>query len=281
MLLTNEVLASHTTPRPLYMLGGLVHNKHIIEAYQKEGIKVITSLEGITHGSIIITAHGATDAIKQDIINRGLTLIDATCQDVAKTHFLIKSKLQEGYQILFFGKKTHPETRGILGISPQIILIESEEDIEKLPVVAGPIAFMVQTTMSTLDLTKVLTTLRDKYPTIELHHDVCDATKQRQLALLQGINDADLVLIVGDPMSNNTLKLQEVAKRKTQAPVLLVESIDDLLDYDFTLIHKVVITAGASTPPAIVLEIEEGLKNGLHPSLLQSKDFLATQKPRN
>ncbi|MFA6889420.1 MAG: 4-hydroxy-3-methylbut-2-enyl diphosphate reductase [Bacilli bacterium] len=280
MMLTSDVLSSGAYPMPLYMLGSLVHNKHIMNAYKDLGIQVISSLDGITQGSVIITAHGASDACKKDILSRGLTLIDATCQDVAKTHTLIQERLSEGYQILFFGKRSHPETRGILGISSDIILIESLGDIASLSPITKQVALMVQTTMSTLDLADVLRALKTKYPTIALHHDVCDATKRRQFALLQGIKDVDLVIVVGDPMSNNTQKLRLIAKQETDVEVLLIESINDLLNYDFKNIHKVALTAGASTPPAIVEEIEEGLQHGLHPSTLTACDYLKTKKTR-
>ncbi len=280
MRLINYHLDSNIYPRPFYMLGGLVHNKHIIDAYQKQGIKIISSLEGITHGSIIITAHGSSRAIKDEIINKGLGLIDATCAEVTKTHVLIEEKLQEGYAIIFYGKKEHPETKGVLGISQEIVLIEKIEDIDKIQIINPKIAFMMQTTMSHIDLKKILFLLQEKFPHLETFHDLCSATRMRQEALIKGLDGADLVIVVGDPMSNNTKKLQEVAKAHTKSPVLLIEKIDDLLNYNFTNIKKVVVTAGASTPPAIVEEIILGLQKGLHPSKLTKDDYLRYQKTR-
>lgn len=280
MKLINEVVNDEHYPRPLYMLGGLVHNQHIINAYQDLGVKVITSLDDIDHGSVIITAHGASDATKDQILAKGLGLIDATCHDVAKTHALIKAKLQTGSTILFYGKQEHPETKGVLGISPKIILIESLDDINQLSPITGPVALMVQTTMGYQEVLKLVKELKIRIPHLELHHDVCSATKSRQEALVEALPGADLVIIVGDPMSNNTKKLQEVARSNTKSPVILIESINDLLDYDLTLVKRVVVSSGASTPPAIVAEIEHGLNYGLHPSTLTNIDYLQYQKPR-
>lgn len=280
MKLINEVVQNPSVPRPLYMLGGLVHNQHIIGAYEQLGVIVINTLDGIDHGSVIITAHGASEAIKNEILHKGLHLIDATCQDVAKTHALIQIKLQSHTTIIFYGKREHPETKGVLGISPAIILIESLDDIKRLPFINGPVALMVQTTMGYQEVLALAKELKAKIPQLELYHDVCHATKSRQEALVDALPGTDLVIIVGDPMSNNTKKLQEVARSNTKRPVLLIESINDILDYDFTDIKHVVISSGASTPPAIVNEIEHGLKYGLHPSTLTSVDYLQYKKPR-
>lgn len=280
MKLINHHLEANIYPRPFYMLGGLVHNKHIIAAYQKAGIFIISSLDNITEGSIIITAHGGMKAIKEEIKKRGLSLIDATCPEVTKTHVLIEEKLQVGYQVIFYGKKDHPETKGVLGISTQIILIENINEAIALHSLEGKVAFLMQTTMSHLDLNEILSILKAKIPTLETFHDLCSATRMRQEALINGLIGVDLVIIVGDPMSNNTKKLYEIATLNATCPVLLSEKIDDLLNYDFSKIAKVAITAGASTPPAIVEEIIEGLKNGLHPSRLSAKDYLRYQKTR-
>ena len=165
-------------------------------------------------------------------------LIDATCAEVTKTHVLIEEKLQEGYAIIFYGKKEHPETKGVLGISQEIVLIEKIEDIDKIQIINPKIAFMMQTTMSHIDLKKILFLLQEKFPHLETFHDLCSATRMRQEALIKGLDGADLVIVVGDPMSNNTKKLQEVAKAHTKSPVLLIEKIDDLLNYNFTNIKK-------------------------------------------
>ena len=270
----NKALKNNDIKKPIYMLGGLVHNKHIINAYEEKGIIVINSLDNITEGTVIITAHGVSDKVIQIIKERNLGLINATCFDVLRTHNIIKDKIQAGYDVIFYGKFDHPETKGILGISDKIKLIEKISDIKKLFIQNDKIIFSTQTTMSYLDVLEIIEEVKKYYPHIETYEDVCTATKERQTALIREAKSADLCIVVGDPISNNTNKLKEVCLKYTTTPCLMVETIADLKSYDFNGINKVVITAGASTPTAIVEEIIEGLKNNNFESRLTGDDYL-------
>lgn len=270
----NKALKNNNIIHPIYMLGGLVHNKHIINAYENKGIKIINSLDNINSGTIIITAHGVSDTIIDIIKSRNLNIINATCFDVTKTHNIIKDKIIDGYTIVFYGKRTHPETKGILGISENIQLIESHRDIDSLEINNDKIIFATQTTMSYLDVLEIKDLVAKKYSHIESLIDVCNATKVRQNALINEAKDADLCVVVGDPTSNNSNKLKEVCLKYTNTPCIMIESIIDLKDYDFSKCNKIVITSGASTPPAIVTEVINGIKNNDFISKLNDDDYL-------
>lgn len=271
----NKALQNENIQKPIYMLGGLVHNKHIIDAYKEKGIIIIDSLDNIYSGTIIITAHGVSDKVLKIINERKLDLINATCFDVLKTHRIVKEKLNEGYDVIFYGKSTHPETKGVIGISDKIHLVEGEKDIDKLNIISEKIAFTTQTTMSYLDVVKIINLLKVKFPYIKTYEDVCNATKLRQTALLEQVKDADLCIIVGDPTSNNTTKLKEICEKHTTTPCIMVENITDLQNYDFSNITKVAITSGASTPTAIVNEIIKGLQEHKFETTLTSNDYIA------
>ncbi|MDY0064215.1 MAG: 4-hydroxy-3-methylbut-2-enyl diphosphate reductase [Bacilli bacterium] len=272
--LINKALLDPTIPRPIYMLGGLVHNKHIIQSYQDAGIQVISSIDSIDQGTVIITAHGISDAVLEAIHEKKLHVINATCFDVLKTHDLIKTKINEGYTILYYGKATHPETKGILGISKDIILIQHQNEIKNLPPYPSKLAFTTQTTMGYLDVLHLAEQLKEVYPTIEIHIDICNATKLRQEALLASADLVDFIIIVGDPASNNTKKLKEVCDIYTATPSILVQNITDLKAVDLSLFSTVGVTAGASTPTAIVDEIISGITNNDFNSYLQPNDYL-------
>lgn len=271
----NKALKNDNIKRPIYMYGGLVHNKHIIDAYQEKGIIIVDSLENIYSGTIIITAHGVSDKILKLIRDRHLGLINATCFDVLKTHKIIKDKLNEGYTIIFYGKRTHPETKGVLGISDEIVLVEKSEDIEHLIINNPKIAFTTQTTMSYLDVRSIIDHLKLRFPHMETFEDVCSATRLRQTALLEQVDNADLCIIVGDPTSNNTNKLKEVCEKHTNVPCIMIEKVTDLANYDLTNIKKIAITSGASTPTAIVNEIIKGLQENNYQTTLTCDDYLA------
>src|SRR5690606_22251317 len=135
--------------------------------------------EKINEGTIIFTAHGVSDEVRNLAKEKSLDIIDATCKDVTKTHNLIKEKLHEGYKVLFYGKLNHPETEGVLGISKEIILIEDNTNINTLPSYYDKMIITNQTTMSYLDLIKKYEELKTIYPQLELMDEVCNATRKR------------------------------------------------------------------------------------------------------
>ena len=275
MALINKNLDNARVKKPIYMYGGLVHNKHIINSYRNKGIQVIDDLDPITEGTVIITAHGVSDQVIKKIKDKGLDIINATCFDVLKTHKLIKDKIKEGYDIIVYGKKSHPETKGLMGISDKILLIEKIEDIQDLKIDNPKLVFTTQTTMSYFEVKKILNELLIKYPNIESYEEICSATKDRQQALISQVKEVDLCIVVGDPTSNNTNKLKDVCVKFTKTPCIMVESIEDLKNFDFTPYQIIGITAGASTPTAIVNEIIIGLQNSDFSSHLNDDDYLS------
>jgi 4-hydroxy-3-methylbut-2-enyl diphosphate reductase len=276
----NKALENDNLKKPIYMLGNIVHNKNIVKAFEEKGIIILDGssreemLKKINEGTIIFTAHGVSDKIRDLALNKNLDIIDATCIDVTKTHDLIKEKLKEGYTVLFYGKSNHPETEGILGISDEIILIEEATDLSFLPPIKNKMIITNQTTMSYLELINVYEKLKVIYPQLELMNEVCSATRRRQEAVLNA-QDLDLIIVVGDKLSNNTRMLKEIALKKN-VQAIQVETIVDLKNYNLTNYKKIGITAGASTPNAIVQEIIDNLEfnTNNYISTLNLEDYL-------
>ena len=140
-------------PRPIYILGMIVHNSHVTEAFKEEGIITLDGdnrleiLEQITSGTVIFTAHGVSPEVRIRARDRGLTIVDATCPDVTKTHDLIRDKVNDGYEVIYIGKKGHPEPEGAIGIAPEHVhLIEKEDEIDLLELQPGRIIITNQTT---------------------------------------------------------------------------------------------------------------------------------------
>lgn len=262
--LINNALEDENLKRPIYMLGSIVHNKKVVEAYRNRGIIILDGpsreemLEKVNEGTVIFTAHGVSDRVRQLAKDKGLDIIDATCKDVLKTHNLIKQKISEGYKILFFGTINHPETEGILGISDEIILITNNTNLSALPKYDGKLIITNQTTMSYLDVINIYEKLKQIYPQLELADELCNATRKRQEAVMDA-NGYDLIIVVGDKLSNNTKMLLNLASKKAKA--IQVETINDLKDFDLSSYNKIAITAGASTPKSIVDEIVFNLEH--------------------
>ena len=274
----NKALEDENLKRPFYMLGNIVHNKNIVNAFKEKGVIILDGpsrvkmLENITSGTVIFTAHGVSDKVRKISEAKGLDIIDATCKDVRRTHDLIKDFIDLGYTVLFYGKQNHPETEGVLGISPKIILIEDYFDLDSLPNINNQMIITNQTTMSYLNLITVYEKLLTKYPQLELMDEICSATRRRQEAVINAKN-FDLIIVVGDKLSNNTKMLANLAKEKTNA--IQVETLNDLKEYNLKDYKNIAITAGASTPMIILDEIVDAIEeNNTFISKLTVKDFL-------
>lgn len=265
--LINKALDNDKLDRPIYMLGDLVHNKHVVSELKKKGVIVLNSnsrenlLKNISTGTIILTAHGVGDNIYKMLKEKKLNYIDSTCPNVLKTNKLIKEKLADGYKIIYLGVNGHPETEGVISNSSDIFLVTIQDNINNLNINHPKLFFTNQTTISTFDVLQLYEKLKQKFPDLEYSEEVCSATKLRQKAVIKYGQNLDLVIVVGDKKSNNSRELHKVCLIHTNAKCELIESVVDLNLIDFTNIKKVGITSGASTPDYLVKEIIDALKN--------------------
>lgn len=263
--IVDEALASSTLPKPIYLLGSIIHNQGVVEKYKKNGCILLEEkgvskeqlLDKISSGTVIISAHGVAPIIYEKAHKKGLTLIDTTCGNVLLVQKRIKEYLTNGYKILYIGTKGHPECEGILGISSSICCIENLEDIDSIAY-AEKIYATNQTTLSIFETEKLYEKIKSRFPTAILDNKICQATTIRQqVCLIQSF--VDLCIVVGDKSSSNTKKLA-LASKSTGINTILVENVEDIKELDFTNIKKVSITSGASTPEETVNEIIEYLK---------------------
>lgn len=263
----NKILQDPNIKKPIYMLGKLVHNDNIIKAYESKGIIILDGgtrielVQKVKSGTVIITAHGVGDNIYQYLESHNIDYVDATCVDVKKTKNLIKSKLQDGYTVLYLGTKKHPEAEGMISLDSNIIFVDNNLDEYHFDLDSSkPAILTCQTTLSYKDVQKKFDFLKKQYPFLELASEVCNATKVRQEALIAEANDFDLCLVVGDKASNNTKSLKECCLKYTNTDCVLVENIEDLNNIDLSNVKSIVITSGASTPKCIVDEIVDKLQ---------------------
>ncbi|MBR0419670.1 MAG: 4-hydroxy-3-methylbut-2-enyl diphosphate reductase [Erysipelotrichaceae bacterium] len=251
----------------VYVLGMLVHNSYVSEELSALGIVTLDDslkskeelLDEIDEGIIIFTAHGISQKIKDKVIAKGLKYVDASCVDVLKTQNIIKEKLKEGYDVIYFGKKKHPEAEAVISISDHIHLVTNEEDLKDLEIDNDKIFLTNQTTMSYLELKDLIEKVKEKYPDTVVQKEICNATSSRQEAIYK-LENCDLLYVVGDVKSNNTNKLVEVGKRHGIKKVLLIQNYKDINDEDLIGTDKVCVTAGASTPPSLIKEVIDYLK---------------------
>lgn len=252
---------------PMTLLGALVHNNYVSEALKKQNITVLESagktrlelLDEIDHGTVIFTAHGVSDEVRKKAAGKGLNILDASCPFVCTTQKLVSEKIEQGYTIFYIGKKGHPEAEAVYLHEPRVMLITREEDIPSD--LQTPVFVTNQTTMSLLEIDHLFQAIKEKVPQAEFANELCSATRIRQQAVLdlkgQGI---DLLIVAGDPSSNNSRKLQDAGRKAGIPRSLLCESAEDLRDTNLEGVQKIALTSGASTPRAVHDQILDWLK---------------------
>jgi 4-hydroxy-3-methylbut-2-enyl diphosphate reductase len=270
--LVKKVAKDPATPRPIYVLGQIVHNRHVIDEMTELGVITLDGedrlalLDQVESGTVIFTAHGVSPAVKIKAREKGLNVLDATCPDVTKTHDLIRELVAKDYQIIYIGKKGHPEPEGAVGVAPErVYLVERAADLDRLSF--GPeqkLAVTNQTTLSQWDTLDLMNQVKERWPWAEVYNEICLATQLRQEAVAKTAPEADLVIVVGDVRSNNSNRLVQVAREKAGKEAYLVDSEADLDPNWFQGKRKVAVTSGASTPTQVtrrVIQRIEGMKS--------------------
>ena len=255
------------TDGPVHMLGMLVHNTHATDDLQEQGIALVDQpdrLQGLEHikeGTVIFTAHGVSPQVKQRAVELGLKPVDATCSDVVRTHELVADLARNGYEVVYIGRKGHPEPEGVMGEAPgKVHLVQDPADIDALELQGDRIAVTCQTTLSVWDTEDLIGRVKTRYPQAEVHNEICRATQERQEAAVEAAKLVDLVIVVGSPRSSNSLRLVEVVKKLGGKPAYLVDRMEDLNIEWFKGAKKVGVTSGASTPTQLTRRVIEHIE---------------------
>ena len=265
LAIVKKVLRDQSYPRPIYVLGQIVHNQKITKAFANLGVISLDRpgktrlelIEEVDHGTVIFTAHGIADAVIERAKAKGLTSLNATCRDVLKVHKAIKQKLTEGYHAIYIGHRGHPEPEAVLMIDPgRIHFVEDERDVLMLPASLATQKLFVtnQTTLSRYDIDAVMHVLASRFPDHLFDNEICDATTVRQDAVRQQ-DKVDLMLVVGDPKSSNANKLAFVGWQHQGIRSHLISGIEDIDLGWFEEVKTVSVTSGASTPTAVTEEV--------------------------
>ncbi len=253
---------------PIYVRHEVVHNKFVVEDLRARGAVFVEELHQVPDDSIVIfSAHGVSQAVRNEAERRGLKVFDATCPLVTKVHMEVARYSREGRECILIGHQGHPEVEGTMGQyddrnGGSIYLVEDEADVERLQV-RDPqrLAFVTQTTLSMDDTSRVIDALRARFPAIggPRKDDICYATQNRQDAVKQLAGESDVVLVVGSPNSSNSNRLRELAER-IGTPAYLIDGAEDLRQEWFAGVGRIGITAGASAPEVLVQGVIDQLR---------------------
>ena len=249
---------------PIYVQHEIVHNKHVVQRLQKNGVVFVENVDQIPEGShVIYSAHGVSPEVRKRSKKLNLKVLDATCPLVTKVHGEAKRYSKIGYVIILIGHQNHVEVQGTVGEAPdQIVVVGSVEEVYSLEVPdENKVGYITQTTLSLDDTEKIIKALKKKFPKIKgpPKADICYATQNRQNAVKALSKKVDLVLVVGAQNSSNSLRLLEVAKT-TGVKARRIESATELNEGWLEGINNIGITAGASAPENIIQGIVQEIR---------------------
>lgn len=252
---------------PIYVRHEVVHNKFVVDGLRRRGAVFVDELNEVPDDNIVIfSAHGVSQAVRENARQRGLKVFDATCPLVTKVHMEVTRASRKGIECILIGHAGHPEVEGTMGqydnVQGGIYLVESVEDVAKLKVKnPAQLCFSSQTTLSVDDTADVIDALRQRFPDIEgpRKDDICYATQNRQDAVRDLAGKADLLLVVGAKNSSNSNRLRELAG-KMGCTAYLIDTAKDIQQSWLENVAAVGVTAGASAPEILVQEVVKQLQ---------------------
>ncbi|PKO49099.1 MAG: 4-hydroxy-3-methylbut-2-enyl diphosphate reductase [Betaproteobacteria bacterium HGW-Betaproteobacteria-4] len=249
---------------PIYVRHEVVHNKFVCDDLRAKGAVFVEELNEVPSGStVIFSAHGVSKAVRNEAEERGLKVFDATCPLVTKVHVEVGKMRNQTREVIMIGHKGHPEVEGTMGQSNGgMYLVETVEEVATLKVLhPESLSFVTQTTLSVDDATVVIDALKQRFPEIQgpKKDDICYATQNRQDAVKSLAEACDLVIVVGSQNSSNSRRLKEVAIARGVRGIL-IDGPDEIDEAWFAGKRRVGVTAGASAPEILVLEVVDRIK---------------------
>ena len=241
---------------PIYVRHEIVHNTYVVNDLKARGAIFIEDLAEVPPGAtLVFSAHGVSQAVRQEAAQRGFQVFDATCPLVTKVHVEVAKLHREGYEFIMIGHKGHPEVEGTMGqLSDGIYLVEEVGDVAHVRVKdPAKLAVVTQTTLSVDDAAEILAAVKQHFPQVRepKQQDICYATQNRQDAVKVLAPQVDVVIVVGSPTSSNSNRLRELAER-LGTPGYMVDAAEDLRLEWLEGRSRVGLTAGASAPDVLV-----------------------------
>jgi len=250
---------------PIYVRHEIVHNTYVVNDLKTKGAIFIEDLTEVPKGAtLIFSAHGVSQQVRQQADDLGFQVFDATCPLVTKVHIEIAKMRREGYEFIMIGHKGHPEVEGTMGqVTDGIYLVEDVNDVQTLQLAqAERLAVVTQTTLSVDDAAAIMAAIKARFPQVRepKQQDICYATQNRQDAVKLMAPQVDVVIVVGSPTSSNSIRLRELAER-LGTPAYMVDRIDDLQEGWLHGRPRVGLTAGASAPDVLVQQVIDRLRS--------------------
>lgn len=248
-------------PRPIYTLGSLIHNPHVVEMLGAHGVVAVKELP--ERGTVVIRSHGVGPEVIEEVKQRGLALVDATCPRVAAVHKIARARHEKGALVVVLGDPGHAEVEGIKGYAGgRAVVIRGPEDVTSLPE-AEMVCLVAQTTQERERFEETARAVRERYrglgpEALTIADTICDSTRSRQDEVRRLAREVEAMVVVGGRESANTKRLAEVA-REAGIPAFLVDTEEELPRRELARFKTVGLTAGASTPNWLIRRVHDEL----------------------
>ena len=252
-------------PVTVYSLGPLIHNPTVLSDLERRGLSVLPpdvgSFSGLEGASVLIRAHGTTPQVMEALEKAGAKVVDATCPKVHLSQKRVREWSDKGYDIVIAGDRNHGEVTSISSFARgNVFVVQDVCEAESL-VMGGGLSertvLIAQTTFSPSEFARISAVLRERVPGLVVFDSICSATMERQDALVELAGKVDGIIVIGGKSSANTRRLYERAKSLVPHADLIEDAT--MIRKEFLSLGRVGITAGASTPDAVIRGVEEAL----------------------
>jgi (E)-4-hydroxy-3-methyl-but-2-enyl pyrophosphate reductase len=252
--------AANGSQTPIYSLGPLIHNPQQVKLLSQKGVHEVSELNLLKLGDVlIIRSHGTTPSVIEEAKTRKLRIINATCPFVENAQKLAQTLSSENYQVVIVGEVEHPEVIGLMGFAEnKAWVIDKASDVEKFPK-RNKIGVIAQTTQSFANFQEVICALLEKCEELKAFNTICHATAQRQEGAIDLAKNVDIMIVIGGYNSANTSRLASLC-RASDVPTYHIETADELEESWLNGVETIGVTAGASTPDWIIVEVTSKLE---------------------
>ena len=258
---------------PLYSYGPLIHNKTVTGDLESKGLHIIEDPESISEGTVVIRSHGVGKRAYDIFEKNGIRIVDGTCPFVQKIHNIAHDEWEKGQQVIIAGDGKHPEVMGINGwCENSAVIIEEPEQAKTVELSPEKkYSVVVQTTYRQSKFDEIIRILKERGADLTVFQTICSATEKRQTEAAELASKVDKMIVIGDKKSSNTRKLVEICEKSCKNTIY-IETICDLVLNIFSKGDRIGITAGASTPPAIIKEVVVTMSEALDNQNLEGSE---------
>lgn len=251
-------------PPPIFMLGPLVHNEEVAEDFEKQGIKIVSSLVQVPRGFVlIISAHGIGPKLEKEVLNKKIKIVDTTCPWVKRIQRLAQNFSSRGYKIIIVGDRYHREVKGINAwVKNKALIISNMAEAKKTTKkkLREKIILLSQTTQNEKKFRKIAKILKKAFPKIKILETICKTTTKRQKEVQKMAKVNDSMIIIGSKNSSNSKRLYEISKKINKKTYFIRNSKFLKRDW-FKNVKQIGIASGASVPLRVIKEVKSFLKN--------------------